>query len=322
MKLHKIIKQMFLCIIVVLLAIFGFAACSNVGTDKLEDGVRFVPHCYWVDSENSYLSLSFYHTGKSFATTAAEIESCSIGNSSTKIDCSVDSFELSDTPLYTVEKTKYYLGRISIQPEGLNAPLGDAELFVTCKDGQSHHFPIGNIAFTAVDQPEFERASKFVSATIRGAMYFDNGKATTPVFAVSMQVDADVTLTRLASASDKFGFDLQNCKVCSYDEYAKTFEELVDNGQLDSKFPDIYRRKQVEKGEVTGAIELKAGEYVLLVPLVQYEKEIPEPIFSGIDIGFTAENESCLLHVNCNPLFSNNYHLEDEVTALFDKEQN
>ena len=322
MKLHKIIKQMFLCIIVVLLAIFGFAACSNVGTDKLEDGVRFVPHCYWVDSENSYLSLSFYHTGKSFATTAAEIESCSIGNSSTKIDCSVDSFELSDTPLYTVEKTKYYLGKISIQPEGLNAPLGDAELFVTCKDGQSHHFPIGNIAFTAVDQPEFERASKFVSATIRGAMYVDNGKATTPVFAVSMQVDADVTLTRLASASDKFGFDLQNCKVCSYDEYAKTFEELVDNGQLDSKFPDIYRRKQVEKGEVTGAIELKAGGYVLLVPLVQYEKEIPEPIFSGIDIGFTAENESCLLHVNCNPLFSNNYHLEDEVTALFDKEQN
>ena len=285
MKLHKIIKQMFLCIIVVLLAIFGFAACSNVGTDKLEDGVRFVPHCYWVDSENSYLSLSFYHTGKSFATTAAEIESCSIGNSSTKIDCSVDSFELSDTPLYTVEKTKYYLGKISIQPEGLNAPLGDAELFVTCKDGQSHHFPIGNIAFTAVDQPEFERASKFVSATIRGAMYFDNGKATTPVFAVSMQVD-------------------------------------VDNSQLDSKFPDIYRRKQVEKGEVTGAIELKAGGYVLLVPLVQYEKEIPEPIFSGIDIGFTAENESCLLHVNCNPLFSNNYHLEDEVTALFDKEQN
>ena len=57
------------------------------------------------------------------------------------------------------------------------------------------------------------------------------------------------------------------------------------------------------------------------MPLVQYEKEIPEPIFSGIDIGFTAENESCLLHVNCNPLFSNNYHLEDEVTALFDKEQ-
>ena len=193
----------------------------------------------------------------------------------------------------------------------------------TRKDGRSYHFPIGNIAFTAWNEEETAKANNFVYAYVRRSPLHpgENGKTTAPVLVVDLEASRDITLTRLASASDKFGFDLQNCKVCSYDEYAKTFEELIDNGQLDSKLPDIYRRKQVEKGEDTGAIELKAGGYVLLVPLVQYEKEIPEPIFSGIDIGFTAENESYLLHVNCNPLFSNNYHLEDEVTALFDKEQ-
>ena len=298
---------------------------SACGKTKASVSVAFVPHAYWLDSENCRLDLSFYHTGECFATTSGEIESCSIGNSAgTEFDCDVLALELVEQPLYTVGQSRYYMGSLTIKPKAMNASIGDAEIFITRKDGRSYHFPIGNIAFTAWNEEETAKANNFVYAYVRRSPLYpgENGKTTAPVLVVDLEASRDITLTRLASASDKFGFDLQNCKVCSYDEYAKTFEELVDNGQLDSKLPDIYRRKQVEKGEVTGAIELKAGEYVLLVPLVQYEKEIPEPIFSGIDIGFTAENESYLLHVNCNPLFSNNYHLEDEVTALFDKEQN
>ncbi|MBR5718181.1 MAG: hypothetical protein IKX16_04110 [Clostridia bacterium] len=313
-------KRILVCIIsTIIIACITSCNRGKINIDSNNTHNFFIQRSYWLDND-SLLPLTFYYTSRSFISSSDEIEECCIGNGSgLNFDCSVCNFSISETPIYMVDKTEYYKGNLVVQPKGLNASIGDTVLTVKTKEGVSESFHIGNIAYEAVDETANTKAQEFIEyALINPAMCFEDGRPRTPAFAVEMNVLKDITVTRFASASDKFGFDLKNAKVYSYDEYMTTVSEPLENMELDKIIPDIYDRKVSNINEVAGDIDLKAGVYYVIVPLVQFEPTIPEPIFSGIDICFNADGGNYMLHVSCNPLFAENFHVQGEVLELFD----
>lgn len=313
----------FICAFAVFLTACLTLSCKSGTTGRnpktASDGTAFIERSYWIDSMSTRVSLVFYYVDKPFAKTEDDIEKCTIGNGADIVyNCNVIEFVIDDDPIYTVDKIKYYRGRLTIEPIGINSSIGDTQITIKTKKSEAKSYPIGNFAYTKIDHAANQNAADFIEyALLNPALYSENDRPKTAAFAIEMNVLKDITVNRFDSASNMFGFDIRSSRVYSYDEYMSTLSDALENMELDQLIPGIYERKIVDRKATADEIELKAGRYVLIVPVVQYESEIPEPAFSGIDIGFSAETGNYILHVNCNPTVIENFHVQDEVEALF-----
>ncbi len=315
------IKRIFICVLGVIMAGF-ILSCDHSGDNGTANKTQaFIQRSYCVDSNETIINLTFYTTGNSFVTSADEIESCFIGNGSDlDFECGVLEFDIGQNPIYSEGNTKYYHGRMAIKPKELNVSIGDTVLTINKKDGGSESFNIGNIAYTDIDEEEEATSSKFADAMIvNTAEHFQNDRIGFSAVVLYLDALQDITITRFACDSEAFGFDIGSSKVYSYDEYMADVDTLIESKELDKLIPGIYERKVTDRKETAGSLNLTTGEYYIVIPIVQYEQTIPEPIRSCLDICFEVNGENHTKHVWSWQFFSENFHSQDAVTELFGK---
>lgn len=309
-------KRLILTLILIFIA--GLAtSCPHRA--EVNSDIAFVERSYWIDNMSTRLNLTFYSVGSPFSKTLDDIEKCTIGTEEDiTYECKVIKIDAADDPIYELDGIRYYQGRLSIETSGVKSSIGTAFVTLMTKDGGKQSFRIGNVAYTTVDDEANQMAEKAVEyASINPALYSEYDRPKVAAFAVELNALKPITITRFASASDVFGFDIEGSIVCTYDEYMSKYADALDSMELDSLIPGIYERRSVARHEVAGRIELKAGRYVLIVPLVQYENDIPEPVFAGLDVFFDDEMNNYHMHLYCNPIIVENFHVQDEVRSLF-----
>lgn len=310
--------------IIIILLILLLPACREANGSVLK--TQFVERTYCFDSGSGLINLTFYTNDKPSRIWAADkITSVEIVSQSTELKATIAQLEVADSPLYSTKNSDYYHGMLAVEFSGLDASLGAASLKVAFSDGETKLFPIGQIGYLADPmggkQPtgEEDYFRCFEYGTMNAAVKLtDSGVLRIPAIAVNISVLEQTTITSFDMGFKNIGLDAGNAVIYTKDEYQSSISEPLEKMELDKVIPSIYDNEETAAVNGACSITLEPGVYFIILPVVTVEGVgAPKLIHTGIDIEYISNDKNGLFHIQCNPLYMENFHAEEEVLSLF-----
>lgn len=310
--------------IIIILLILLLPACREADGGAVI--TEFVERTYCFDSGSGLINLTFYTNGESSGVWAADkIISVEIVSENKTLKASISQLDVDGSPLYSAGDRNYYHGMMAVEFSGLDASLGLASLKVNFVNGDTKSFPIGQIGYLADPMKGMQPAGEedyfrcFEYGTMNAAVYLtESGVLKIPAIAVNVSVLEHTTIASFDMGLNNIGLDAANAIVYTEEEYQSAVSEPLEKMELDKVIPGVYDNK--ETGAVNGAcgITLEPGVYFIILPVVTVEGAgAPKLIHTGIDIEYISNDKKGLFHIQCNPLYMEYFHVEEEVLSLF-----